>query len=43
MPTHLLKDETSGVGTEPYSKQVGRGNKIFDIVNVEQDFLTKLC
>ena len=41
-PSHLLKDETSGVGTEPYSKQVGRGNKIFDIVNVEQDFVTKL-
>ncbi len=41
-PTHLLKDETSGVGTEPYSKQVGRGNKIFDIVNVEQDFVNGL-
>ena len=41
-PTHLLKDETSGVGTEPYSKQVGRGNKLFDIVNVEQDFVNGL-
>ena len=41
-PSHLLKDETSGVGAEPYSKQVGRGNKIFDIVNVEQDFVNGL-
>ena len=41
-PPHLLKDETSGVGNEPYSNQVGRANKIFDIVNVEEDFLVKL-
>ena len=41
-PSHLLKDETSGVGNESYSNRVGRGNKIFDIVNVENDFITKL-
>ena len=41
-PPHLLKDETSGVGNQPYSNQIGRGNKIFDIVNVEKDFVTKL-
>jgi len=41
-PSHLLKDETSGVGNESYSNRVGRGNKIFDIVNVEKDFVTKL-
>ena len=33
---------TSGVGNETYSNQVGKANKIFDIVNVEQDFITKL-
>ena len=38
-PSHLLKDETSGVGNESYSNRVGRGNKIFDIVNVENDFI----
>mgnify|MGYP003151203810 FL=1 len=41
-PPHLLKDETSGVGNESYSNQVGRANKIFDIVDVESDFITKL-
>ena len=41
-PPHLLKDETSGVGNQPYSNQVGRANKIFDIVDVEDDYLVKL-
>jgi len=42
LPTHFLNDETSGVGNETYSNQVGKANKIFDIVNVEKDFVTKL-
>ena len=42
LPSHFLNDETSGVGNETYSNQVGKANKIFDIVNVEQDFITKL-
>ena len=42
LPNHFLNDETSGVGNETYSNQVGKANKIFDIVNVEQDFITKL-
>ena len=37
-----IRDRTSGVGNESYSNRVGRGNKIFDIVNVENDFITKL-
>ncbi len=41
-PPHLLKDETSGVGNQSYSNQVGRANKIFDIVDVEDDYLVKL-
>ena len=41
-PTHFLNDETSGVGDETYSNQVGKANKIFDIVNVERDYVTKL-
>ena len=41
-PPHLLKDETSGVGNQPYSNQIGRANKIFDIVDVEDDYLVKL-
>ncbi len=42
LPTHFLNDETSGVGNETYSNQVGKANKIFDLVNVERDFVTKL-
>jgi len=42
LPNHFLNDETSGVGNETYSNQVGKANKIFDIVNVEKDFITKL-
>ena len=42
LPNHFLNDETSGVGKETYSNQVCKANKIFDIVNVEQDFITKL-
>ena len=42
LPNHFLNDETSGVGNETYSNQVGKANKIFDIVNVEQDFIAKL-
>ena len=42
LPNHFLNDETSGVGNETYSNQVGKANKIFDIVNVEKDFVTKL-
>jgi len=42
LPNHFLTDETSGAGTASYSNQVGKGNRIFDIVNVKKDFLTKL-
>jgi len=42
LPTHFLNDETSGVGTESYSNQVGKANKIFDIVDVGKDYVNKL-
>ena len=42
LPTHFLNDETSGVGNETYSNQVGKANKIFDIVNVEKDYVNGL-
>ena len=38
LPTHLLNDETSGVGDAPYSSQIGQGNKIFDLVNISKDY-----
>ena len=42
LPSHLLTDETSGVGNETYSNQVGKANKIFDIINVERDYVNGL-
>ena len=42
LPSHFLNDETSGVGNETYSNQVGKANKIFDIVNIEKDYVNKL-
>ena len=42
LPTHFLNDETSGIGTESYSNQVGKANKIFDIVNINSDWVNKL-
>ena len=42
LPSHFLNDETSGVGTESYSNQVGKANKIFDIVDVGKDYVNKL-
>ena len=42
LPTHFLSDETSGVGNETYSNQVGKANKIFDIVDVGKDYVNKL-
>ena len=42
LPTHFLNDETSGVGRESYSNQVGKANKIFDIVDVEKDYVNGL-
>ena len=42
LPTHFLNDETSGIGTESYSNQVGKANKIFDIVDVGKDYVNKL-
>ena len=42
LPNHFLNDETSGVGDETYSNQVGKANKIFDIVNVEKDYVNGL-
>tara|TARA_Y100000052_G_scaffold18805_1_gene18362 strand:+ start:6 stop:1613 length:1608 start_codon:yes stop_codon:yes gene_type:complete len=38
LPNHFLNDETSGAGTGSYSGKVGKANKIFDIVNIENDF-----
>ena len=42
LPTHFLNDETSGIGNESYSNQVGKANKIFDIVDVGKDYVNKL-
>jgi len=42
LPNHFLNDETSGVGDETYSNQVGKANKIFDIVDVGKDYVNKL-
>ena len=42
LPSHFLNDETSGVGTESYSNQVGKANKIFDIVDIERDYVNQL-
>ena len=42
LPNHFLNDETSGVGNESYSNQVGKANKIFDIVDVGKDYVNKL-
>jgi len=42
LPTHFLNDETSGIGNESYSNQVGKANKIFDIVDVEKDYVNQL-
>ena len=42
LPSHFLNDETSGVGNETYSNQVGKAHKIFDIVNIEKDYVNKL-
>ena len=42
LPTHFMNDETSGIGTESYSNQVGKANKIFDIVDVAKDYVNKL-
>ena len=42
LPSHFLNDETSGVGNETYSNQVGKANKIFDIVDVGKDYVNKL-
>ena len=42
LPTHFLNDETSGVGNETYSNQVGKANKIFDIVDVGKDYVNQL-
>jgi len=42
LPTHFLNDETSGIGTESYSNQVGKANKIFDIVDIGKDWTNKL-
>ena len=38
LPNHFLNDETSGAGTGSYSNKVGKANKIFDIVNIENDY-----
>ena len=38
LPSHFLNDETSGAGTGSYSNKVGKANKIFDIVNIENDY-----
>ena len=42
LPSHFLNDETSGIGNESYSNQVGKANKIFDIVDVGKDYVNKL-
>ena len=42
LPNHFLTDETSGAGTASYSNQVGKANRIFDIVDVGKDFVNKL-
>ncbi len=42
LPTHFLNDETSGIGNESYSNQVGKANKIFDIVDVGKDYVNQL-
>ena len=38
LPTHFLKDETSGVGDEYYSDQIGKKNEILGIVNINTDY-----
>ena len=42
LPSHFLNDETSTVGNETYSNQVGKANRIFSIVNIGQDWTNKL-
>ena len=42
LPSHFLNDETSGIGNESYSNQVGKANKIFDIVDIERDYVNQL-
>ena len=42
LPSHFLNDETSTVGNETYSNQVGKANRIFSIVNISSDWTNKL-
>ena len=42
LPSHFLNDETSTVGNETYSNQVGKANRIFSIVDINKDWVGKL-
>jgi len=42
LPSHFLNDETSTIGNETYSNQVGKANRIFSIVNITSDWTNKL-
>ena len=43
LPSHLLNDETSGVGTESYSSFVGKRNEILSTgINLEEDYVKGL-